>query len=284
MVGGERDNVITLLVLTCLGSVFFSGVSWLLPPGGGFSICKTPQRTWLRILSIALEKELSPWLDFMAKFFFFYLVCFPFFPPAFSHFSDEVFPLIKVFLYRQKVSRGLGGISILGRPQRVLLSYRSSGHTLFLIKSVWSWVWRPLRCTLPSASVKHPELLACMSSCPWWVWAVSLYERRLNAEELMLLNWGMEKTLESPLDSQETKPVNPKGNQHWIFIGRTNAEAPILFGHLMQRANSLEKNPNAGKDWGQEEKGATEDEMLGWHHDSVDVNLSKLWKIKWRTE
>ena len=55
-----------------------------------------------------------------------------------------------------------------------------------------------------------------------------------------------------------------KGNQLWIFIGRTDAEAPT-FGYLMQRANSLEKTPAAGKVWGQEEKRATEDEMVGWH-------------------
>ena len=75
----------------------------------------------------------------------------------------------------------------------------------------------------------------------------------------MLLNW----TLESPLDCKEIKPVNPKGNQPWIFI-RTDAETEAqYFSHLMQRANSLEKS--AGKDWRQEEKGLTEDEMVGWH-------------------
>ena len=62
----------------------------------------------------------------------------------------------------------------------------------------------------------------------------------------------LEKTLESPLGCKEIKPVNPKGNQPWIFTGRTDAEVPIT-GHLMQRANSLEKT-DAGKDWGQEEK------------------------------
>ena len=75
----------------------------------------------------------------------------------------------------------------------------------------------------------------------------------------------LKNTLESPLDSKEIKPVNPKGNQSWIFIGRTNAEAPILW--LPDVKNWLiGKDPDAGKDWRQEEKGETEDEMVRWHH------------------
>ena len=77
----------------------------------------------------------------------------------------------------------------------------------------------------------------------------------------------LEKTLESPLDSKEIKPVNPKGNQPWIFIGRTDAEAetPILWPPDVK--NSLIwKDPDARKDWRQEVKGTTEDEMAGWHH------------------
>ena len=76
----------------------------------------------------------------------------------------------------------------------------------------------------------------------------------------------LENTLESPLDSK-IKPVNPKGNQSWIFIGRTDAEneAPILWPP--DAKNWLTgKDPDAGKDWRQEEKGTTEDEMVGWHH------------------
>ena len=75
----------------------------------------------------------------------------------------------------------------------------------------------------------------------------------------------LEKTLESPLDCKEIQPVYPKGNQPWIFIGRTDAEALILWP---PDANSqlIVKAPDAGKDWGQEEKGMTEDEMVGWHH------------------
>ena len=74
----------------------------------------------------------------------------------------------------------------------------------------------------------------------------------------------LENTLKNPLDSKVIKSVNPKGNQPCIYIGRTDAEAPI-FGYLMQTANSLEKTLML-KDRGQEEKGVAEDEMVGWHH------------------
>ena len=75
----------------------------------------------------------------------------------------------------------------------------------------------------------------------------------------------LEKTLESPLDCKEIKPVIPKGNQPWIFIGRTDSEAPILWP-LDAKSWLIRKDPDAGKDWRQEEKGATEDEMVAWHH------------------
>ena len=93
-----------------------------------------------------------------------------------------------------------------------------------------------------------------------------------------------EKTLESPLDSREVKPVNPNGNQPWIFIGRTDAEAPILWPPYA-KSWLIGKDPDAGKDWGQEEKGASEDEMvwLDGITDSVDMNLSNTGRW-WRTE
>ena len=75
----------------------------------------------------------------------------------------------------------------------------------------------------------------------------------------------LKKTLESPLDSKEINPVNPKGNQPWLFIGRTEAEAPILWPPDA-KVWLTGKDPDAGKDWGQEEKGTTEDEIVGWHH------------------
>ena len=75
----------------------------------------------------------------------------------------------------------------------------------------------------------------------------------------------LEKTLESPLDCKEFEIVNPKGDQSWILTGRTDAEVPILWPPDVK--NWLTgKEPDAGKDWRQEEKGMTEDEMVGWHH------------------
>ena len=77
----------------------------------------------------------------------------------------------------------------------------------------------------------------------------------------------LEKTLESLLDNKEIKPVNPKGNQFWIFTERTDAEAeaPTLWPPDV-KSRLFGKDPDAGKDWGQEEKGETDDEMVGWHH------------------
>ena len=75
----------------------------------------------------------------------------------------------------------------------------------------------------------------------------------------------LEKTFESPLDSKEIKPVNPKGNQSWIFIRRTDAEAPILWPPDAKNW-LIRKDPDAGKDWRWEDKGITEDEMVEWHH------------------
>ena len=77
----------------------------------------------------------------------------------------------------------------------------------------------------------------------------------------------LEKTLEIPLDCKEIKPVNPKGNQPWIFSRRTDAEAevPILWPPDA-KSWLIRKDPDAGNDWKQEEKGTTEDEMLEWHH------------------
>ena len=77
----------------------------------------------------------------------------------------------------------------------------------------------------------------------------------------------LEKTLESPLDCKEIQPVHSKGNQSWVFIGRTDAEAetPNTFATSCKELTHW-KRPDAGRDWGQEEKGTTEDEMAGWHH------------------
>jgi len=93
-------------------------------------------------------------------------------------------------------------------------------------------------------------------------WTIKNTER----QRLMLLNLVLEKTLESPLDCKKIQPVHPKGNQSWIFIGRTDAEAeaPILWPPDVKKW-LLGKDPDAGKDWRQE-KGTTEDKIVGWYH------------------
>ena len=77
----------------------------------------------------------------------------------------------------------------------------------------------------------------------------------------------LEKTLESPLDCKEIQPVHPKGDQSWVFFGRKDAKAetPVLRPPDV-KSSLTGKDPDAGRDWGQEEKGTTEDEMAGWHH------------------
>ena len=92
--------------------------------------------------------------------------------------------------------------------------------------------------------------------------------RKLSAEEVMLLNCGVEEdSWESTLDCKEIQPVHPKGDQPWVFIGRTDAEAETPIVRPPHAKSWLSgKDPDAGRDWGQEEKGMTEDEMAGWHH------------------
>ena len=89
----------------------------------------------------------------------------------------------------------------------------------------------------------------------------------------------LEKTLESPLDCKEIQPVHPKGDQSWVFIGRTEVEAetPILWAPGAKRW-LIGKDPYAGKDW-RWEKGVTEDEMVGWYHRFNEYDLSQLWEL-----
>ena len=90
----------------------------------------------------------------------------------------------------------------------------------------------------------------------------------------------LEKTPESPLDCREIKPVHPKGNQSWIFIGRTDAEAEAPLLRPPDGKNWLIwKDPDAGKDGRQEEKGMTEDEIVGWYHRPMDMSLGELWEL-----
>ena len=96
----------------------------------------------------------------------------------------------------------------------------------------------------------------------WEAWRAAVHGVAKSWTQLRL---SLTQTLESPLDSKEIKSVNPEGNQPWIFIGRTDAEAPILWPPDA-KSGLIWKDPDAGKDWGQEEKRVTKDEMVGWHH------------------
>ena len=105
------------------------------------------------------------------------------------------------------------------------------------------------------------------------VFPVVMYGCELDYKESWALrNWSfwtvvLEKTLESPMDCKEIQPVHPKGNQSWIFIRRTHAEAETLvLWPPHAKSGLIGKDSDAGRDWGQEEKGTTEDEMAGWHH------------------
>ena len=99
-----------------------------------------------------------------------------------------------------------------------------------------------------------------------WMWELD-YKESWAPKNWCFWTVVLEKTLESPLDCKEIQPVHPKRDQSWVFIGRTDAEAetPILWPPDAERW-LIWKDPDAGKDWGQEEKGTTEDEMAGWHH------------------
>ena len=101
----------------------------------------------------------------------------------------------------------------------------------------------------------------------------------------MCKNWCfwtvvLEKTLESPLDCKEVQSVHPKGDQFWVFIGRTDAKADTpIFWQPHVKSWLTWKNPDAGRDWRQEEKGTTEDEMAGWHHWLDGHESSELWEL-----
>ena len=119
------------------------------------------------------------------------------------------------------------------------------------------------------------------SSSHVWMWELDY------KESWVPKNWCfwtvvelLEKTLASPLDCKDIQPVHPKGDQSWVFIGQMHVEAetPILW---LRDAKSwlIWKDSDAGKDWRREEKGTTEDEMAGWHHQLTDMNLSKLQEL-----
>ena len=104
------------------------------------------------------------------------------------------------------------------------------------------------------------------SSSHVWVWELD-YKESWVPKNWCFWTVVLEKTFESPLDYKEIQPVNPKGNQSWIFFGRADAEAetPILWPPDVKNW-LIGKDPDAEKNWRKEEKGTTEDEMVGWHH------------------
>ena len=119
-------------------------------------------------------------------------------------------------------------------------------------------------CVLGNGSKGPSRQSYGFSSSHIWMWELD------DKEGWALKNWCfwtmvLEKTLESPLDSKEIKTVNPKGNQSWVFTGRTDAETPIL-GPPDVKNWLIWKDPDTGKHWRREEKGMTEDEMVGRHH------------------
>ena len=102
------------------------------------------------------------------------------------------------------------------------------------------------------------------SSIHVWMWELD-HEESWTPKNWCFWTVVLEKTLESPLDCKDSKPVSPKENQLWIFIGRTDAETPILWSPDTE-SQLIRKDFDAGRDWRQEEEGTTEDEMVGWHH------------------
>ena len=149
---------------------------------------------------------------------------------------------------------------------------------LFLKYKFISFHWRLITLQYYFANRGLSSQGYCFSSSHGWMW-------ELDCEESWALkNWWcwtavLEKTLESPLDCQEIKVVHPKGDQSWIFIGRTDAEAEApIFGPPDAKNWLIRKDFDAGKNWRQE-KGPTEDEMVGWHHWPMDISLSKLWEM-----
>ena len=137
----------------------------------------------------------------------------------------------------------------------MLAPWKKNYDKLSILKS--RHITLPIKVCIIKARVFPVVTYGCES------WTIKAECRRINAFKL----WCWTRLLESPLDCKEIKPVNSKGNQPWIIVGRTDAEAeaPIHWPPDV-KSQLIRKDPDAGKAWGQKEKRATEDEMVGWHH------------------
>ena len=135
---------------------------------------------------------------------------------------------------------------------------------------------------LKSRDITLPKKVWILKAMAFQSWCTDV--RVGHKKDWALKNWFCQtvvlKTLESPLDCKEIQPVHPKGNQSWFFIGRTDAEVEATILWLPDvKSWLIGKDPDAGKDWGQEEKGTTEGEVVGWHHGLMVMNLTKLQKM-----
>ena len=141
--------------------------------------------------------------------------------------------------------------------------------------------WAPKSCSLEKKSTTNLESILKsrdfankalssqsygFSSSYVWIWELD-YKESWVPKNWCFWTVVLEKTLESPLDCKESQTVHPKGDQSWVFIGRTDVEAETpIFWPPHVKGWLIGKDSDAGRDWGQEEKGMTEDEMVGWHH------------------
>jgi len=148
---------------------------------------------------------------------------------------------------------------------------------------LWRKVMKNLDSILKSRDITLPKKVHLVKAIIFLVvmyggesWTIKKAEHQRN-DAFELWCW---RRLESPLDCQESKPVNPKEIQSWIFIGRTDVETetPTLWPPNVKNW-LIGKDLDSGKDWRQEEKGTTKDEMVGWHHWLMDMSLSKFWEL-----
>ena len=145
------------------------------------------------------------------------------------------------------------------------------------VDSLWGMWGKDLSCVFFVASGGLLAIFGIPWLVPWHHPDLCLY--LIWHSPCVYVLWVQIPLFMSCLDCKEIKPVNPKGNQPWMFIGRTDAEAPILWPPDMKSRLTGKDWKNAGKDWRQKEKGMAEDEMVGWHYPLNDTNLSKLWEI-----